>query len=387
MATIVDGDRKIPFLRGMLAHYLIEQGFSFQEAYQVADGVRSAVQKQKNVSAKKMVDLVHTQVRELYGPRPMGDGIFWSPRSKQIMVEAEGGTRPFSREHLSQSLTTTGLAEEPAYGIAERIVADFIQQGKTVVKRSDIRKAASGLLGRDYGEDFAERYRIWNWFRNQDQPQPIIILIGGATGVGKTSVAVALANLLRVSRVASTDEIRQVMRLMIAPDLMPALHASSYEAWKDVGIPPPGDLDPVLHAFREQSGRVCVGVRATIDRAIQENVSLVLDGIHLLPDLLGLDAYKKDALFLWTNLFLSDTQAYGERFKTRGQTASQRPQHRYLKHLDQILKLQDYILDVGKAHGVSAFENVDLDDTLQSLSLHIMDSLRVEAKRLRPDRK
>ena len=190
-----------------------------------------------------------------------------------------------------------------------------------------------------------------------------------------------------MSRVASTDEIRQVMRLMIAPDLMPALHASSYEAWKDVGIPPPGDLDPVLHAFREQSGRVCVGVRATIDRAIQENVSLVLDGIHLLPDLLGLDAYKKDALFLWTNLFLSDTQAYGERFKTRGQTASQRPQHRYLKHLDQILKLQDYILDVGKAHGVSAFENVDLDDTLQSLSLHIMDSLRVEAKRLRPDRK
>jgi 2-phosphoglycerate kinase len=126
-----------------------------------------------------------------------------------------------------------------------------------------------------------------------------------------------------------------------------------------------------------------VGVRATIERAIQENVSLVLDGIHLLPDLLGLDPYRKDALFLWTNLFLTDTQAYADRFRTRGKTAAHRPRHRYVEHLDQILKLQDHILDVGEVHGVPAFENVDLDDTLQSLSLHIMDSLRTAAKKLR----
>lgn len=66
MAIIVDSGRRIPFLRGMLTHYLLEQGFSFREAYQVADRVRSSIQKQKKVSAGKMIDLVHTHARELF---------------------------------------------------------------------------------------------------------------------------------------------------------------------------------------------------------------------------------------------------------------------------------------------------------------------------------
>ncbi len=380
MATIVDGRKRIPFLRGMLTHYLLEQGLSFQEAYQVADRIRRAIQKQKTISSRKMIDLVHTNVRELFGDRPVGDGIFWAPGSKQIMVEDERGSRPFSREHLSHSITTTGVDEGQAYRIAERIGAAFVQQEKTIVRRDDIRKAAVNLLRKEYGEEFAERYGIWNWFRNREQTRPLIVLIGGASGVGKTSIGVALANLLRVSRVASTDEIRQVMRLMIAPDLMPALHVSSYTAWEHLAAPPPDGVDPVIHAFREQAMHVCVGVRATVERAIEENVSLILDGIHLLPDLMGLDAYEKDVLFIWTNLYLSDAQSYAERFETRGRESSRRPQHQYLKYLDQILTVQQHILDVGEAHGVPAVENLDLDETVQTIALQIMDTLRKEEK-------
>ncbi len=380
MATIVDGRKRVPFLRGMLTHYLLEQGLSFQEAYQVADRIRRNIQRQKTVSSRKMIDLVHSHVRDLFGDRPIGDGIFWAPGSKQIMVEDERGTRPFSREHLSHSLTITGVDEGQAYRIAEWIGADFIRQEKTVVSRAGIRKATMNLLGKEYGEEFAERYRIWNWFRNREQTRPLIVLIGGTSGVGKTSVGVALANLLRISRVASTDEIRQVMRVMIAPDLMPALHASSYMAWEHVTAPPPDAVDAVIHAFHEQATRVCVGVRATVERAIQENVNLILDGIHLLPDLTGLEAYEKDVLFIRTNLYLSDAQSYAERFETRGREASRRPQHRYLKYLDQILKVQQYILDMGEAHQVPAVENLDLDETVQTISLQIMDMLRKEAR-------
>ena len=79
----------------MLTHYLLEQGFSFREAYQVADRVRSSIQKQKKVPAGKMIDLVHTHARELFADRPVGDGVFWAPRSRQILVEDDLGTRPF----------------------------------------------------------------------------------------------------------------------------------------------------------------------------------------------------------------------------------------------------------------------------------------------------
>ncbi|MDA0746364.1 MAG: hypothetical protein O2954_07580 [bacterium] len=380
MATIVDNGKRIPFMRGMLTHYLLEQGFSFREAYQVADRIRNSLQKQKTVSARKMMDLVHDQVRELFGERPIGDGIFWSPRSRQILVEDEQGTRPFSREHLSHSLVVTGVDEDQAYRISERIEADFIRQDKTVVKRRDILKSALNILGKESGESFAERYGIWNRFRNRENAQPLIILIGGATGVGKTSVAVALANLLRISRVASTDEIRQVMRLMIAQELMPALHSSSYAAWETVSIPPLEGADPVIYGFREQAARICVGVRATLERAVEENVSLIVDGVHLVPDLLQLDEYKDKALFIQVNLFLSDKQPFAERFEMRSQEASRRTQHRYLKYMEQILHIQQHLLEVGEANRVPAFENSDLDETVQSISLMIMDTLRKKMK-------
>ncbi|MDE2999192.1 MAG: hypothetical protein OXU79_08975 [Gemmatimonadota bacterium] len=380
MAIIVDSGRRIPFLRGMLTHYLLEQGFSFREAYQVADRVRSSIQKQKKVPAGRMIDLVHTHARELFADRPVGDGVFWAPRSRQILVEDDLGTRPFSKDHLSDSLAITGVDESQAYRIAERIEGDFIQNDSTVVSREDILKATLKMLRSDSGDAFAERYGIWNRFRKGGQAIPLIVLIGGGTGVGKTTVGVALANLLRVSRVASTDEIRQVMRLMISSDLMPELQVSSYTAWEAIPAPADEAPDPVIYGFREQAARVSVGVRATIARAIDENVSLIVDGVHLMPDLLELEAFSGKALFIHLNLYLTDLQQFTDRFESRGKKAFGRTRHRYVKSLDQIMKIQQHILDVGDSAGVPSFENADLDETVQSISLLIMDTLRKGSK-------
>ena len=196
--------------------------------------------------------------------------------------------------------------------------------------------------------------------------------------MGKTSVAVGLANLLRISRVASTDEIRQVMRLMISPDLMPALHRSSYRAWEQAVPLPSTKMDEVILAYREQSARVCVGVRGAIERAIEENVNLIVDGVHLLPDLVQIDNLVDDALFIWANLSLPGKRSFVERFKLRDDTSS-RKRHRYVRYLDEILKIQDHLLEVGEAHGTPAIENTDLEETTQAIALHIMDTLRKEA--------
>jgi 2-phosphoglycerate kinase len=362
----------------MLTQYLIGQGFSFKEAYQVSDEVRNAIQKRKTVSGKRMVDLVHQHARDLFGERPIGDGVFWAPGSRQILVEDVQGTRPFSREHLSHSLAVTGVDENQSYRMAERIAADFVRRQKTVVTREDLFKAALQVLASEAGEAYGERYWIWNWFRNEPRARPLVVMIGGASGVGKTSVGVALANLLRISRVASTDEIRQVMRLMISQDLMPAIHASSFAAWEHAPETVTEDVDPVIFGFREQVARVAVGVRAAVDRAIEENVSLILDGVHLLPDLLQLGEMKDKALFVSANLFLPDQGPFTERFEQRGSLSS-RKKHRYLSHMKDILKLQQHILEVGEAHDVPAFENTDLDDTVQSIALYIMDTLREKA--------
>lgn len=374
MAVIVDGERRIPFLRGMLTHYLLEQGLSFQDAYSVADKIRSDIQKRKTIPAEKMVALVHAHVGETDGDPSIGDGFFWRPRTRNVVVEDADGFRPFSRERLTQSIAMAGVAEEEAYALAERLLGQFLSENRDAVSRADIQKAVSASLKAEYGTDYAQRYRVWHRFRGRGT-QPLILLIGGSSGVGKTSVGVAVANRLKISRVASTDDIRQVMRLMIAPNLMPGLHVSSYQAWEFVTASQ-DESDPVVSGFREQALRVCVGVRGAIERAIQENVSLIIDGVHLIPDLLQLEPFEDRAIFIHANLFLADEAQFRERYTLRGEEAEGRPSHQYLKHLNQIMTIQSHILHQGEAVGTPAYVNNDFDETVQTVCLQIMDHLR-----------
>ena len=380
MAVIIDGKKRIPFLRGMLAHYLIDHTFPFEEAYEVADRVRSALQKKEEIPREDVLELVRESVNALYGERGFGNGVFWEPGGRDVLVEDSQGRRPFSRARVSLSLTLSGVDDTQAYTIAEDILSGFRQEGKLIVSREQVRKAALRLLRSAGGKLVAERYDCWHEFRNADPPKSIIILLGGTSGVGKTSVAVALANLLKISRVASTDVIRQVMRLMISQELIPTLHKSSYSAWETFPQVSVEGADPLIPAFHEQANRVCVGVRATIERALEENESLIVDGVHLLPDLLDLKPYKGQATFVFANLYISDAKIYRERFNQRGEKASSRPEHRYLKYMKEIQKLQSHILEMGEANKVPAVENTDFDETIQTLSLHIIDTLRKASK-------
>lgn len=378
MATIVDGKKRIPFLRGMLAHYLIEHGFTFQEAYGVADKVRRGLQKVKDIEAQEMADLVKSVAQKQFEERAIGDGIFWEPTARQIFV-ADGENRTlFSQERLADSLHATGLDHDLAHEIARRIEVDLLSDDQEEIARKNLVKRITQLLKKEGGDDFADRFRTWNRFRNEDRHKPLVILIGGASGVGKTSVSVALANQLRISRVVSTDAIRQIMRLMISADLMPALHASSYTAWQVAGAVSVGDAQPILSAFREQVMRVGVGVKAIIERALEENTSIIVDGVHLLPDLIDLKAFEKEAVLVWVNLHIEDGTQYKERFKQRGNEATKRLAHRYIENIDAILEIQKHILEIGKAHKILAYENTDFEETTQNMLTHIMDQLRKE---------
>ena len=113
---------------------------------------------------------------------------------------------------------------------------------------------------------------------------PIIVLIGGSTGTGKSTVAAEVAHRLGITRVASTDFIRQTMRAFFSREFMPTIHYSSFEAGEGVD----GDVtgDPTIVGFVDQCRHVCVGVEAAIERALAEGWSMVLEGVHLVPGLL-----------------------------------------------------------------------------------------------------
>lgn len=371
---ILGDHERIPFLRGMLTYHLLQKGMTFEEAYEIADTVRGMIQGREMIDEHELVSLIRRVVRERYGDRYSGDYIFWSAPPSSITVEGRQSSSPFSKGILSQSLQAAGLDPNIAYGVARDIETKLKEGKRTSITRDELRDLTLRTLVENHGNEYAERYLVWRRFQRLEKP--LIILIGGATGVGKTSIGIAIAHSLGISRVISTDAIRQVMRLILTPELIPSIHHSSYDAWRSLTAPLPENVDPVIEAFREQAIRVCVGARAVIERALEENVNMILDGVHLVPGFIDLTPYRKKAYIVTFIVTTLDAERYKDRFAAREQEAADRPMHKYLTNLDAIIKIQNYIIKMADLNRVPMIDNVNFDETVRMIIALILRFLQ-----------
>jgi 2-phosphoglycerate kinase len=181
---------------------------------------------------------------------------------------------------------------------------------------------------------------------------PLVLLIGGATGTGKSTVATEVAHRLRITRVTSTDFIRQTIRAFVPAETMPSVHASSFEA----GASFAESEDPTLAGFLEQTRIVLVGVEAVVSRAVREGLSLILEGVHLVPGMLT--AYVEEALVVTCVLRIDGESAHRSHFATRHTTTQgRRAMEKYLDALGDIRHIQDYIVDRATVTGAPIIEN------------------------------
>ncbi len=100
-----------------------------------------------------------------------------------------------------------------------------------------------------------------------------IILIGGASGCGKTTLARRLCHALEIDHRLSTGFIREMLRDQTSPQESPALFTYTFKA-----------PDPV-QALVRQSEILARYVRVCIHRAVEEGSSLIIEGNHLIPAL------------------------------------------------------------------------------------------------------
>ena len=374
MATIVDQKKRIPFRRGMLELFLIQRNFSHEEAHDTANVVREALSKIDEIPKDDFIELVGQIIRQRHGERPLGDLAFWDPLPSDIIVEGTGGARVLAKEILARSLQTSGLAADQAHQLARGIEINLIETRTQRIDQSELEKRAASMLANQYDETYAERYLVWRRWSKTDRP--LFILIGGASGVGKTSLAVSLANVLDIPRLVATDDIRQIMRQMLSAELLPIIHQSSYTAWTEL---PPGHIEggnSVIAGYREQVDKINVGVQAILQRCAEENTSVIIDGVHLLPDFIDAASYGDSAYLVNLCLAVSERQVYEERFAGRAFQAPARGSHKYLANLDHILEIQDHILERCAQSNVPVIDMATLEDATQEAVMVVGQYLR-----------
>ena len=375
MATIVDGKKRIPFMRGMLVHHLIQRGFDHDEAYGIADEVRTEVRQRKEVERDQILDLIAGLLERDHPDRPVGNLLFWEPSPTTITVDRDAGPRTFSRELLSHSIQAAGLSPDRSYELARTVEERLLDKRTGRIGHGELESLVEEVILERCGESSAELYRTWRAWRDLDKP--LVILIGGATGVGKTTLAVSLANVLDIPRVVATDDIRQILRLTLARDFMPSIHDSSYDA-EAADIQ--DGLDPVVTAFHEQSRVVGVGVRAIMSRCIEENASVIIDGVHLLPGISRWRAFEKHAIIVPICLALTDREAYETRFAKREVQAPARTPRKSLSNLDRILRIQEHILRGCEDEDIPVIEMTAVEEPTQAAVLAVVERLRANGK-------
>jgi 2-phosphoglycerate kinase len=266
---------------------------------------------------------------------------------------------PYSASMLARVLATAGLATDEALAIAVDVGAALDRAGMAVADLDDVRAATAEHLRVGGQHETLRRLQVRWWIRSRRRP--LVLAVGGTSGVGKSTVSRAAAEVLGIEAVLSTDLVRAVLRGTLHPDLVPALSGSSFSAARMFRSTLAGN--PLLAAFEQQAALVGQATVPLVRRALKEGMQVVVNGVHLVPTLVDVPA---DWPVFSYALSVPDLDEHQRRFQARFARSDRDPQ-RYLSRIEAIRELDEHIVAQSRAAGIPVIESRELAQTVSEL--------------------
>lgn len=171
--------------------------------------------------------------------------------------------------------------------------------------------------------------------------KPQLVLISGATGAGKSTFGMSVALNQGIIRCLSTDSIREILRSCDPQKSNAALHRSTYS----------GTGDPV-EEWKECCSVLHPSIDSLVDDSLKRGVSMVLEGVHLMP------SYANDWINKWRAggghalgcvLTISDEKAHEKLIFRRGEiTKKSFRAENQMQSLKRIRKIQDAMIHMAQ---------------------------------------
>ena len=196
--------------------------------------------------------------------------------------------------------------------------------------------------------------------------KPYVILIGSASGIGKSTIAAELAKQLNIKHLIESDFIRAVVRGIIGKEYAPALHSSSYDAYKNLRNKARFENyeDLVSAGFDEHASYVIPALEKIIQRAITDYDDIVIEGVHLVPGLIDIEQFKEFAN-IYFFVLSSDEDSHKERFVKRAVQI-----HRGGKQLDYFKEnriIHDHLLEQAEENDVVVINTETIEKSMDSI--------------------
>jgi 2-phosphoglycerate kinase len=295
-------------------------------------------------------------------------------REDEVIVVRSDYGLPYSKGLMAQSMMATGLPPERSFALARIIEERLRERSEREVGVEELRRVAADVLLSEEGDAVVRRFH--QWWRLGSLDRPLVVMIGGVTGVGKSTVATQLANRLGITRVVATDQVRQVVRAFFSHEFMPAVHHSSFDV---AGALPAlaGDEAATVAGFLRQVEDISPGINAIVERAVAERLPLVIEGVHLIPEVPDPGLCER-TIAARALMAVRDEEAHRAHFHLRSLRSARAPE-RYLEAFQRIRVLQEHLIDRAEAAAIPIVDVGGMESSLRSVLQLVLDAVAVQA--------
>ena len=327
---------KFRFQTGMITASLLERGLPMETAFSVSRQVRERIRDRAEITSNELDQEVSVVLKT------MGLETFDSlvdGESGEESSDLPGGTG-IPRHILLRDLVSIGMDIDHAVNVASHLDADLRRLGNKALQQVNVNSALHAILD-SAGPRYSRLYGLIDFIRNSDAP--VVLFIGGATGTGKSTLAMELAFRLGIRMAVSTDMIRETMRTVLSAEVVPGLHDHSFRGMLQGGEALSDPRERVIAGFRQQAEQVAAGVRGVIRRALRENTHIVVEGTHVVPPFAQY-LPSPDIMHAGLILAVPSKTAHRERFPERAKTQRKRDASAYLDAFQSVRWIHDDLL-------------------------------------------
>lgn len=207
----------------------------------------------------------------------------------------------------------------------------------------------------------------------------VIILLGGASGSGKSSLTSLLAGRLHL-REMSSDNIRHIMRNFISKKESPFIFSSTYDSDHLIEDPNMSQQERCVEAYLRQCHQVQRELKKVLDYYYRSGVWVIVEGVHITPDFI-IECMKSYDTCFGCIVYVEDAEKYKNRFASRSSKNSIRPEdNKYIQSFEKILMIQSYLIGQAEEKLIPKIHNTNLDTSYCLVHRSFLKNFRLITK-------